>query len=199
MSHLYSLRMQIPIKIVLCGPPGSGKDTHATMLSATLGIPSISMGGMLREEIVRQTADGVTAAGAMQRGEMVPYEIVDRLLQRKLADESCAKGYILNGYTRSMESLKKYISFDRPTHVIHLLLSDDDVRERLKVRGRHDDLAHVIDVRLERYHAEEVQVAEYWKNDSTVHYAEIWTNRTPIDITKDIIDFMHATMRGTAV
>lgn len=191
--------MQIPIKIVLCGPPGSGKDTHATMLSATLGIPSISMGGMLREEIVRQTADGVTAAGAMQRGEMVPYEIVDRLLQRKLADESCAKGYILNGYTRSMESLKKYISFDRPTHVIHLLLSDDDVRERLKVRGRHDDLAHVIDVRLERYHAEEVQVAEYWKNDSTVHYAEIWTNRTPIDITKDIIDFMHATMRGTAV
>ncbi len=186
--------MNSPIKIVLCGPPGSGKDTHATVLSATFGIPSISMGGMLREEIVRQTPDGAIAAASMQKGEMVPQEIVDRLLQRKLADESCAKGYILNGYTRSMESLKKYISLDRPTHVIHLLLSDDDVRERLKVRGRHDDLAHVIDVRLERYHTEEVQVAEYWKHDSTVRYTEIWTNRMPIDITKDIIDFMHATI-----
>ncbi len=186
--------MNQPLKIILCGPPGSGKDTHATVLSATFGIPSISMGGMLREEIVRQTADGATAASYMQRGEMVPQEIVDRLLKQKLASEACANGYILNGYTRSMDSLKTYLSIDRPTHVIHLMLSDDDVQDRLKVRGRHDDQAHVIEVRLKRYHTEEVQVAEYWKNDPSVWYKEIWTNRMPIDITKDIIDFMHASM-----
>ncbi len=187
--------MNSPVKIVLCGPPGSGKDTHATVLSATFGIPSISMGGMLREEIVRQTPDGARAAEAMQKGEMVPQEIVDRLLKQKLSSEACAKGYILNGYTRAMHSLQKYLTMDQPTHVIHLMLSDEDVQDRLKVRGRHDDQAHVIEVRLKRYHDEEVQVAEYWKKDPTVHYTEIWTNRQPIEITKDIIDFMHASLQ----
>jgi adenylate kinase len=186
--------MNTPVKIILLGPPGSGKDTHAAILSATFGIPSISMGGMLREEIVRQTPDGARAAAAMQKGEMVPQEIVDRLLKAKLESESCAKGYILNGYTRAMHSLEKYLAMDQPTHVIHLMLSDDDVQDRLKVRGRHDDQAHIIEVRLVRYHDEEVKVADYWKNDPTVWYKEIWTNRVPIDITKDIIDFMHASM-----
>lgn len=186
--------MNSPIKIVLCGPPGSGKDTHATVLSATFGIPSISMGSMLREEVVRQTADGAIVAACMQKGEMAPEEIVDRLLKAKLQSESCAKGYILNGYTRSLSALEKYLAMDAPTHVIHLMLSDDDVQDRLKVRGRHDDQAHVIEVRLKRYHADEVPVADFWKNDPTVWYKEIWTNRVPIDITKDIIDFMHASM-----
>lgn len=186
--------MNAPVKIILLGPPGSGKDTHAAVLSATFGIPSISMGGMLREEIVRQTTDGARAAEAMQKGEMVPQEIVDRLLRQKLASEACAKGYILNGYTRTMDSLKTYISIDQPTHVIHLMLSDDDVQDRLKVRGRHDDQMHIIQLRLKRYHADEVKVAEYWKGDATVRYAEIWTNRVPIEITKDIIDFLYKTL-----
>lgn len=190
--------MNSPVKIILLGPPGSGKDTHAAILSATFGVPSISMGGMLREEIVRQTADGARAATAMQKGEMVPQEIVDRLLKAKLQSEACAKGYILNGYSRSLEVLKKYLDMDTPTHIIHLMLSDDDVQDRLRVRGRHDDQAHVIDVRLKRYHAEEVQVAEYWKNDPSVHYTEIWTNRAPLSITKDIIDFMHAALHESS-
>lgn len=188
--------MNSPIKIVLCGPPGSGKDTHATVLSATFRVPSISMGGMLREEIVRQTQDGAIAALAMQKGEMVPQEIVYRLLRQKLESEACAKGYILNGYTRSLESLKTYLSFDKPTHVVHLMLSDDDVRDRLKVRGRDDDQANIVELRLRRYHEEEVKVCDFWKNDPSVWYTEIWTNRMPIDITKDIIDFMHASLHA---
>lgn len=186
--------MNQPLKIILCGPPGSGKDTHAAVLSATFGIPTISMGGLLRAEIVKQTSDGIAAAGYMSRGEMVPEEIVTRLVKERLAEESCANGYILNGYTRSLDKLKTYLSFDAPTHIVHLLLSDDDVRDRLKVRGRHDDQAHVVDARLKLYHESEAAVCEYWKSDPTVWYKEIWTNRTPIDITKDIIDFMHASM-----
>lgn len=188
--------MNSPIKIVLCGPPGSGKDTHATVLSATFRVPSISMGGILRAEIVKQTPDGAIAASYMQKGEMVPEEIVTRLLREKLQDESSAKGYILNGYMRSMDSLKRFLAFDQPSHVVHLRLSDDDVRERLLARGRHDDLADVIERRLDLYHNEEMAVCEYWKNDPSVWYTEIWTNRMPIDITKDIIDFMHASLHA---
>lgn len=152
------------------------------------------MGGILREEIVRQTPDGAIAAQAMQKGEMVLEEIVDRLVKQKLQSDDCARGYILNGYTRSVKALEKYLTMDHPTHVIHLMLSDDDVRERLKDRGRHDDLEHVVDVRLRRYHEEEVPVAEALKNDPGVHYVEIWTNRAPLSITKDMIDFLHASM-----
>ena len=186
--------MQTPVKIILLGPPGSGKDTHAAILSATFRIPSISMGGILREEIVRQTPDGAIAAQAMQKGEMVSEEIVDRLVKQKLQSDDCARGYILNGYTRSLNALKKYLSMDRPTHVIHLMLSDDDVRERLKDRGRYDDLEQVIDVRLRRYHKDEVPVAETLKADPTLHFIEIWTNRAPLSITKDMIDFLHGTL-----
>ncbi len=183
--------MTTPLKIILCGPPGSGKDTHAAILSATFGIPSISMGGLLRAEIVKQTKDGIEAAHYMSKGEMVPEGIVTRLLKERLAEEGCKNGYILNGYMRSMDKLETYLSFDHPTHVVHLLLSDDDVRDRLKVRGRHDDQAHVVDNRLKLYHEDEGPVIEYWKHDKSVWYKEIWTNRQPIDITKDIIDFMH--------
>lgn len=186
--------MNSPLKIILCGPPGSGKDTHAAVLSATFGIPTISMGGLLRSEIVKQTKDGIEAAGYMSRGEMVPEEIVTRLVRERLAEEGCKNGYILNGYTRSLDKLKTYLSFDTPTHIVHLMLSDDDVRDRLKVRGRHDDQSHVVDARLKLYHESEAAVCEYWKTDPTVWYKEIWTNRAPIDITKDIIDFMHASM-----
>lgn len=186
--------MSQPLKIILCGPPGSGKDTHAAVLSATFGIPSISMGGLLRSEIVKQTPDGIEAAHYMARGEMVPEGIVTRLLKERLAEESCRNGYILNGYMRSMDKLQTFLTFDAPTHVVHLALSDDDVRDRLKVRGRHDDQAHVVDNRLKLYHEDEGPVIEYWRQDPTVYFTEIWTNRVPIDITKDIIDFMHASI-----
>lgn len=184
--------MNTPRKIILLGPPGSGKDTYALLIAATFGIPTISMGAMLRAEVVKQTENGVTIAGYMARGEMVPPHLVTPLLQARLAQEDCANGYVLNGYTRSMESLANYLAIDTPTHVIHLLLSDDDIRDRLHVRGRDDDKAHIIDARLRRYHEEEVAVGEYWKKDPTVRYAEIWTNREPLPILQEIIDFLRS-------
>ena len=89
--------------MILFGPPGSGKGTHAPTIVQALGIPQLSTGDMLRAAVAAQTEVGKQAQAVMQAGGLVSDEIVLGIIKDRVQEADCAKGFILDGYPRSME------------------------------------------------------------------------------------------------
>jgi adenylate kinase len=87
--------------IVLFGSPGSGKGTQAKMLTQCLAAPHISTGDMLRDQI-RQGAAGTAMVATMQSGALVSDEVVNRMVEKRLSEPDAARGFVLDGYPRTM-------------------------------------------------------------------------------------------------
>ncbi|MEM8629382.1 MAG: nucleoside monophosphate kinase [Chlamydiota bacterium] len=94
-----------PLVIVLLGPPGVGKGTHALSLSAHFCLPHVSTGNLFRDEMRKRTPLGNTMASYINRGELVPDEIVVRILLNRLHREDCKRGYIIDGFPRAIEQV----------------------------------------------------------------------------------------------
>jgi len=90
------------MRVVLFGPPGAGKGTQATVLKEKLGIPHISTGDMLREAVREGTPLGKEAQGDMNRGELVPDELILRMMEERLRRPDADQGYILDGFPRTV-------------------------------------------------------------------------------------------------
>ena len=88
--------------LVLLGPPGAGKGTQAKELSARLGVPHISTGDMLREAVREGTELGLQAKAVMDRGNLVPDELLTGLVRERISKPDCAGGFILDGYPRNL-------------------------------------------------------------------------------------------------
>jgi len=86
----------------LFGPPGSGKGTQAKLLSECLGIPHISTGDMLRARVRQGNVKGFAVAATMQAGALVSDEVVNRMVQERLAEADAANGFVLDGYPRTL-------------------------------------------------------------------------------------------------
>lgn len=92
----------IPGPILLLGAPGVGKGTQAKILMAEWGVPQISTGDILRANVARDTELGLAAKRIMARGELVSDEIVNAMVAERITDEDCRKGYILDGFPRTL-------------------------------------------------------------------------------------------------
>lgn len=90
------------MRFVFLGPPGAGKGTQAEMLSQKYGVPQISSGEMLRENIRDGTKLGKKASSYMDRGELVPDQILIRLVKDALSSSDCSRGFILDGFPRTV-------------------------------------------------------------------------------------------------
>jgi adenylate kinase len=88
--------------LILLGPPGAGKGTQGRMLSAHLGYPSISTGDALRAAVRNQTELGKKAQKLMEAGELVPDSLVDEIVKTRLAEGDSQRGFILDGYPRTL-------------------------------------------------------------------------------------------------
>jgi len=91
------------LNLVMLGPPGSGKGTQAKFLSERYHIPHVSTGDMLREEVRNKTSLGLKAKEIMDQGGLVSDEIVSAMILKRLDQEDCARGVILDGYPRTVE------------------------------------------------------------------------------------------------
>ena len=91
------------LNLVLLGPPGSGKGTQAKFLAERYHIPHVSTGDMLREEVRNKTSLGLKAKEIMDQGGLVSDEIVSAMILKRLDQEDCARGVILDGYPRTVE------------------------------------------------------------------------------------------------
>ena len=90
------------MRMILFGPPGAGKGTQAARLLERLGVAHLSTGDMLRAAVKEGTALGVAADGYMKRGELVPDQLVCDLVVERLAKPDCAKGFMLDGFPRTI-------------------------------------------------------------------------------------------------
>jgi adenylate kinase len=120
---------------ILLGPPGAGKGTQALYLHQLYHIPQISTGDLFREHLQAGTPIGVKAHEALQRGHLVSDEVVLDMVIERLSRPDCAKGYILDGFPRTLpqaEALDAYLSHTLfQLFVISLEVSDEVITERL--------------------------------------------------------------------
>ena len=123
------------MKLILLGAPGAGKGTQAEILCKRLGIPSISTGNILRAAIKDGTPTGVQAKSYIDAGQLVPDEVIIGILNERLAQSDCAKGYILDGVPRTIaqaEAMEQSgIEIDA---AVALEISEDEILRRM--RGR---------------------------------------------------------------
>ncbi|MBI2890910.1 MAG: adenylate kinase [Nitrospirae bacterium] len=91
------------MNLILLGPPGVGKGTQSKLISKRLAIPQISTGDLLREAVRQKTKLGLEAKLYMERGELVRDGIVVGLIERRIQDPDCTKGFVLDGFPRNVE------------------------------------------------------------------------------------------------
>ena len=181
------------MKIIFLGAPGSGKGTHATRVKTELGVPHISTGDIFRENIKGGTPLGVLAKSYIDKGALVPDDVVIKIVEDRLSREDCKKGFILDGFPRTIyqaEALKKIADIDV---VINLVVDDEAIVKRVAGRRmcrcgetynvaflngattcakcgaelyqREDDKEETVKSRFEVYHKETAPLIDYYRKE----------------------------------
>lgn len=122
------------MKLILLGAPGAGKGTQGKIICQRLGIPVIGTGNIIREAVANGTPAGREAKSYMEKGHLVPDEVVIAMVRERLAKEDCKNGFLLDGFPRTIaqaEALEEMVHIDK---VIDLEVDDQVIKERLAGR-----------------------------------------------------------------
>lgn len=123
------------MRLILLGAPGAGKGTQAEIIAKRLSIPTISTGNILREAIKNGTPTGLKAKGFMDKGMLVPDDVIIGIVSERLAQADCANGYILDGVPRTIAQaealLEQGVEIDC---VVSIEISDDLIEARMTGR-----------------------------------------------------------------
>jgi adenylate kinase len=164
------------VNLVLFGPPGAGKGTQAKLLSEQRGLPQLSTGDMLRAAIAAGTELGKRCKTIMDRGDLVPDEIVIGIIAERYDQPDCRGGAIFDGFPRTIaqaEALDHMLAQRglRIDHVIELRVNDEillrRVEQRIKESGgatRADDTPETLKARLEVYYRNTAPLIAYYRN-----------------------------------
>ncbi|MDE7348173.1 MAG: adenylate kinase [Clostridia bacterium] len=177
--------------LVFLGAPGAGKGTQATRVCEKYNIPHISTGDILRANIKAGTALGVEAKSYIDKGLLVPDEVVIGLVKQRLQEADCGKGFLLDGFPRTIEQAKALNDFAKITYAINIAVDEKLVVDRIagrrmckcgesyhvswydkdvcakcgeKLYQRDDDKEDTVKARLEVYNAQTAPLIEYYSN-----------------------------------
>jgi adenylate kinase len=164
--------------LILFGPPGSGKGTQSENLIAKYGLKHLSTGDLLRSEISRQTALGQEAKNFMDKGQLVPDEVVVGMISSALDENPQAKGFLFDGFPRTAhqaEALDKLLKLKKAPIAVMLALdvSEEELVKRLVKRGEtsgrsDDNNEQVIRARINEYHNKTAAVADHYNQSGKV-------------------------------
>jgi len=159
--------------LILFGPPGSGKGTQSEKLIVRYGLKHLSTGDLLRSEISRQTALGMEAKNFMDKGQLVPDEVVIGMISSALDENPGAKGFLFDGFPRTSaqaEALDKLLDLKKTSIGVMLALdvSEEELVKRLLKRGEtsgrsDDNNEQVIRARITEYRNKTEAVADYYR------------------------------------
>lgn len=157
------------MRIIFIGPPGAGKGTQSVNLVRYLDIPHLSTGEMLRAAKESGSTLGQEAANHMDRGMLVPDYLIHELLGKRLEEEDCKKGFLLDGFPRTLSQAEQLDEFLRQHGTsldvaLAIEVSEDELVRRLSDRGREDDQPETIRRRLRGYEAETKPVLNYYRD-----------------------------------
>ena len=128
------------MQIILLGAPGAGKGTQAKFISEHLNIPQISTGDMLRNSVAKKTDLGLKAKVLMEKGELVPDELILDLVKDRINEDDCSNGFLFDGFPRTLEQAKalqmRGVKIDC---VIEIMVDDKEIIERMSGRRVHSE------------------------------------------------------------
>ncbi|MFZ3077971.1 MAG: adenylate kinase [Candidatus Aenigmatarchaeota archaeon] len=122
------------MKLIIFGPPGSGKGTYSSVIAPTYKIAKISTGDIFREEIKKGTELGKNVSGFLARGELVPEEIVKEVFRKRISEPDAKNGFILDGFPRTVEQAKFLEGLTEIDAVILLRIPEDVLIEKISAR-----------------------------------------------------------------
>jgi adenylate kinase len=118
------------MRLVLLGPPGSGKGTQAVRIAQNFKLPHISTGDILRDNVSRNTELGKKAKSFMDKGLLVPDELVVEMTKQRLAQKDCQKDWILDGFPRTVPQAEALDKFAPPEVVLNLFIESAELIKR---------------------------------------------------------------------
>ncbi|HEU4773670.1 MAG TPA: adenylate kinase [Lysobacter sp.] len=160
------------MRLVLLGPPGSGKGTQAVRLKEHLQVPHISTGDLLRAEVAAGSALGREASAVMARGELVSDEILLGMLESRFSRDDTRGGFILDGYPRNLaqadalnallerigQPMDAAVQLDVPTELLV-----ERIAGRAQAEGRADDTPESVRTRLKVYSDQTAPVVDFFR------------------------------------
>lgn len=176
-------------RVIFLGPPGAGKGTQAKTLADNWNIAHISTGDILRQALTEQTPLGVKAQGYMDKGELVPDQLVQEMVQERLSQPDTKSGWILDGFPRTvnqavfLEELLQKLN-QHGEKVVNLEVPDEILIARLLLRGRKDDTEEVIRRRLEVYRSETAPLIDFYRSRQTL--LSVNGDQSPEEVTGEL-------------
>ncbi len=157
-------------KLIIFGPPGVGKGTQAELLSQKMNLFHFSTGNYLRDLTLRDTELGKKVKNILDRGELVPDDVMNEIISDALRNNIKDKGFILDGYPRTvnqaiaLDDILKSLNL-QDIIIIYLNVNDEEILKRLLLRGRSDDSEEIIKKRLIIYKETTSKVLDYYKEN----------------------------------
>jgi adenylate kinase len=191
------------MKVLLIGPPGSGKGTQGERLAAGLGLEHVAAGDLLRDEVEKQTPLGKRVQDMMQRGELVPDAVIISLLMPRVLAASDANGYVLDGFPRSVDQAVEArklaeLAAAGPDAVIYLDAPREELVRRIlaraEIEGRADDNPQTVSNRLRVFDDATRPLIDYYRDRGLLHVVN--ADQHEDEVTHDILKALGADLDG---
>lgn len=198
--------------LVFLGAPGAGKGTQAKRISEKYGIPHISTGDILRANIKAGTELGKLAKSYIDKGALVPDEVIIKVMESRLAEADCKNGYLLDGFPRTIEQAKALDKITDVTLAVNIVVDNDAVVARIagrrmcvcgesyhvsahlsdvcdkcgaKLYQRDDDKEETVKSRLEVYERQTAPLIEYYSAKGVLR--DVDGMKDVADVTSEIV------------
>ncbi|HVX09540.1 adenylate kinase [Humibacter sp.] len=158
-------------RLLIVGPPGSGKGTQATFIADAFGVPAISTGDIFRHHITNQTELGVRVKAIVDAGDYVPDDLTNELVADRLSEPDAAKGFLLDGYPRTLDQVRfldELLASDGKLEAVIRLTADQDelvrrLTHRAHEQGRADDTEDAIRHRQNVYAKQTAPILDVYR------------------------------------